>query len=695
MRGLQLFVLAVALLPVLLLQIGIYWNWLGMRRAAEMQANVEVARGVAAAFDAYVRDVSRQELAIGLTLTMSSPPGHDEATRILAANTQLYPSVRDFSWVNPQGQVVASDNPAAVGKDLGTQPGFRSVLNGQEWAVSDLLEDWQGEGPAFLVTRAVRDGAGTLEGVVVAAVNPQGLDTVLGIPRSGSGAISLIDRTGRGVYRYPQIAMTWEQRNWLQTDPSLGQALAGEEQDATFVSRSDGQRRVAARTTVPSIGWVASASRPADEILAPVLQGFARDAALLLLVAAAVIILALAVGRNLTGPIARLREQATALAKGKHDQRVEVSGPTELRDLGQAFNLMAFELQAKEEQQMSTLKSLRETNRRLVEANDLQQRLATNARRAEERLQARERQQAAVAELGQKALSTSDLPSLMNEAVELVARTLDLEYAKVLELLPGGDRLLLVAGVGWKEGYAGNATVDAGADLQAGYTLMSHQPVVVEDLSTESRFRGSALLQEHGVVSGVSVIIHGDGGPYGVLEAHSTQQRHFNQDDVSFVQAVANVLASAVRQRRIEEDLRSSKNQLEVILQGIADGITVQAPTGDLVYANDAAARVLGFTSAEELMSTPVNEVMSRFRVSDENGTPSAFGATPRENRVTWGKALRNHCALSRAHNRRGAMVYPQGDAGIRRQGLGCPRGEHLSGHHRPETLRGIPEFPD
>ena len=65
--------------------------------------------------------------------------------------------------------------------------------------------------------------------------------------------------------------------------------------------------------------------------------------------------------------------------------------------------------------------------------------------------------------------------------------------AKCWSLLPDGKALLLRSGVGWKQGLVGHATVGAGTDSQAGYTLLSDQPVIVEDLRTETRFSGSPL----------------------------------------------------------------------------------------------------------------------------------------------------------------------------------------------------------
>lgn len=159
-----------------------------------------------------------------------------------------------------------------------------------------------------------------------------------------------------------------------------------------------------------------------------------------------------------------------------------------------------------------------------------------NSRRneAERLLQARVRQQAAVAEIGQFALSETNLQAIFDRVVAIVAETLEIPFCKILELAPAKDRLLLRAGVGWREGLAGTATVGAGLDSQAGFTLQSHEPVIVADLGTETRFNGPQLLHDHHVVSGVSTVIQGVHGPFGVLGAHTNVRRDFSQDDINF-----------------------------------------------------------------------------------------------------------------------------------------------------------------
>ena len=179
---------------------------------------------------------------------------------------------------------------------------------------------------------------------------------------------------------------------------------------------------------------------------------------------------------------------------------------------------------------------------------------------AERALRARVRQQAAVAELSQRALAGTGPADLMNEAVALLRDTLAIDCSKVLELLPDRRRLFLRAGLGWNPGVVGVATVGAGIESQAGYTLLlgNDEPLIVDDMATETRFKGPPLLLDHGIVSGMSVVIPGPNGPYGVLGVHSRSWRAFSRDDATFVQAVANILASAIAREHVERERDAS-----------------------------------------------------------------------------------------------------------------------------------------
>lgn len=195
----------------------------------------------------------------------------------------------------------------------------------------------------------------------------------------------------------------------------------------------------------------------------------------------------------------------------------------------------------------------------------------TERKQREQELAKRARQQQTVAELGQFALETNDLDELMDEAARQVADALNNNYCKVLDLDKATDELLLRQGTGWKDGIVGEATVSAiEADSQAAYTLANDDPIIVEDLETETRFSGPELLTSHNVSSGISTIIGPFDEPWGILGTHDTDPQTFTEQDVSFVQSVANILAEAIErqqyQRELEQlvaDLEESNKRLE------------------------------------------------------------------------------------------------------------------------------------
>jgi PAS domain S-box-containing protein len=64
------------------------------------------------------------------------------------------------------------------------------------------------------------------------------------------------------------------------------------------------------------------------------------------------------------------------------------------------------------------------------------------------------------------------------------------------------------------------------------------------------------------------------------------------------------------------------REQLEAMLTAVGDGVTATDRQGRFVYANAAAARVLGFETVEALLALPPGELLARYELSDEHGAP-------------------------------------------------------------------------
>ncbi len=180
----------------------------------------------------------------------------------------------------------------------------------------------------------------------------------------------------------------------------------------------------------------------------------------------------------------------------------------------------------------------------------------SDRKRAEAELEVRAAQQAAVARLGQSALEGQELAGLMHEAVATAAAILDVESAHVLELRPATEGFTERATVGWPEEGTGGVPMPNSRASLAGFTIERGTRTTVRDWSEEQRFAQLPALQGRDLRSGMALIIDGPDQPFGVLELHSRRLQAFSEEDVNFVQSLANVLAEAIDRRAAEDEMR-------------------------------------------------------------------------------------------------------------------------------------------
>jgi two-component sensor histidine kinase len=182
-------------------------------------------------------------------------------------------------------------------------------------------------------------------------------------------------------------------------------------------------------------------------------------------------------------------------------------------------------------------------------------------------LHTRIRQQEILAELGVLALQGRPFLELLNETARLTADGMEAEFCKILEFLPGQNRLLVRAGVGWHEGVIGVASVGADLESPSGFALRTGKPVISNHLENEQRFRTPELLVEHGIRRAMNVILQGDGSPYGVLEVDSRSEGEFSEHDIAFLQGAANVLGMAIERQRYELQLKAALDRQQILLK--------------------------------------------------------------------------------------------------------------------------------
>ncbi|MFO0945271.1 MAG: ATP-binding protein [Planctomycetota bacterium] len=225
-------------------------------------------------------------------------------------------------------------------------------------------------------------------------------------------------------------------------------------------------------------------------------------------------------------------------------------------------------------------------------------------RRADE---LRLRQQQAVESLARHSLADSNIDRLFQEAVEIAASTLGVEFAGVFELLTDGSALRLRVGKGWPEGLVG-----VHQELVDGITAFSQALLTKESIAIE-RFDGLGvthpLLERSEIVSGLLVAVQHRYIPFGVIAVFTKQRRTFSMDDRHFLQSVAMVLAGGLARVETQKSIQRSEHHFRTLIENTNDVVTVLNLDRTFRYVSPSARRILGY-EPEELENASIIDLV-------------------------------------------------------------------------------------
>lgn len=230
---------------------------------------------------------------------------------------------------------------------------------------------------------------------------------------------------------------------------------------------------------------------------------------------------------------------------------------------------------------------------------------------AQKELESHARQQALLAELTLRNLANGDAQALMDDAVALVARTLEVEMCTIGEVQPGDRGIAWRAAFGWSdEAIADAAPSPADARSLAGYALRTREPVISEDVRVDERFRIAGLFAAQHPVSAMAVTVPGERHTFGVLTVASSQRRKFGSGDIDFSKSVANVIGVAVERSRVTERIEEAREAMRVRIARDLHDEALRELTDALAVATKA--RVLATKRKDEQLWATQISVLQR-----------------------------------------------------------------------------------
>jgi PAS domain S-box-containing protein len=176
----------------------------------------------------------------------------------------------------------------------------------------------------------------------------------------------------------------------------------------------------------------------------------------------------------------------------------------------------------------------------------------TDRRSMEDELWARAAQQEAAAAIGQMALESDDVDTILDEITRLASRVLGIEGVALFQRYQDGSFGLDGA----------TKDFDLAADHVSAIADRVHMTSSAVILRSEAEVRfSSPPMAAKGIRSCAGVMVPGVDTDFGTLIALAADERLFTTDDINFLVSVANVLAAAIdraiAKQRLEELLRS------------------------------------------------------------------------------------------------------------------------------------------
>ncbi|HYC88675.1 MAG TPA: EAL domain-containing protein [Thermoanaerobaculia bacterium] len=212
---------------------------------------------------------------------------------------------------------------------------------------------------------------------------------------------------------------------------------------------------------------------------------------------------------------------------------------------------------------------------------------------AREEIARRARQQAALAELGQAALTRADVGLLVGQTCAVVEWALGASYVSIVQA--DGNELSLRFGVGTNSTFSGCSDAAVAHKPLLLFTLTSREPVVFRNVIADARVNRDHLRDVHGIEAGICIPVSGRDRPFGLLTVYSAHDRSFAPDEVDFLKAVADLAGAVILNAEAEEERAKSDERFRALVENAAEGIALIDARGQILYAGPSTQRVLGY----------------------------------------------------------------------------------------------------
>ena len=164
-----------------------------------------------------------------------------------------------------------------------------------------------------------------------------------------------------------------------------------------------------------------------------------------------------------------------------------------------------------------------------------------------------------VAQMGRLAVDARDPQVVLEQVPRVAVEGLQADACVVFLLEPNRLEFKVASGIGLVNGEEVGMLVPSRPDTPSGFVLAQGRPVVIPDYRQERRFAVPPSYLEAGLVSAVAVPLSDRGRTVGALTVRARRALTFGDDEIRFVESLANLLTSSLQRAQSEEALNHAQ----------------------------------------------------------------------------------------------------------------------------------------
>lgn len=152
--------------------------------------------------------------------------------------------------------------------------------------------------------------------------------------------------------------------------------------------------------------------------------------------------------------------------------------------------------------------------------------------------------------------SSLDTDEVLHAIVEQTAQAMNAKGCAIRLLSADGSRLFMSATYGLSEDYLRKGPIQV-AKSTIDQQVLQGQPVIVADAQTDTRLQYPAKVRAEGIASMLVVPLTAREKIIGAMRVYTAEPRAFTEDEIEFLQAIANLGGLALENARLYQALKA------------------------------------------------------------------------------------------------------------------------------------------